>query len=50
MQKEPHAKTAKAAKTQAANVGGRPFLRSRFGELFFSAILTGTFAPLADFA
>ena len=39
MQKKPHAKVAKAAKTQAANVVRSPVLRSLFGGLFFSAIL-----------
>lgn len=50
MQLKPHAKVAKAAKLQAANVVYSPVLRSLFGELFFSAILTRTFAFLADFA
>ena len=40
MQKKPHAKVAKDAKTQAANVVRSPVLHSLFGELFFSAILT----------
>jgi len=40
MQKKPHAKVAKAAKTQAANVGRSLVLHSLVLELFFSAILT----------
>jgi hypothetical protein len=40
MQKKPHAKVAKAAKTQAAKVVRSPVFHSLFGELFFSAILT----------
>ena len=50
MQKKPHAKAAKSAKTPVANANATPVLRSRFGELFFSAILIETFASLADFA
>ena len=40
MQNKAHAKVAKAAKTQAANVVRSPVLHSLFGELFFGAILT----------
>jgi hypothetical protein len=40
MQEKPHAKVAKAAKTQAANVVRSPVLHSLFSELFFRAILT----------
>ena len=44
MQKKPHAKVAKAAKLQAANVIGRPDFHSLFDELFSRAIFAKTFA------
>jgi len=50
MQKKSHAKVAKTAKTEAANVRGGLIHHSLLGELFFSAIFNWTFAPSAAFA